>query len=195
MYLKFGFRNCVLKTICPTTLYCLFFNSRTTHNVKHGIIIIIFSLCFLIKSSNYWLTIRHLAKRSCGCTSQNWTSFMKSKIWLYTAKMLATQKVIINNIWGRVTFRRNFCEILIEIRILCWTKPISNSRLQNGGHFVSVVTMTSSWARWRLKSPASRLFTQPFIQTQIKEYIKAPRHWPLCREFTGDRWIPRTKGQ
>ena len=40
-------------------------------------------------------------------------------------------------------------------------------------------------ARWRLKSPASRLFTQPFIQTQIKENIKAPRHWPLCGEFTG----------
>ena len=25
--------------------------------------------------------------------------------------------------------------------------------------------------------------------------IKAPRHWPLCGDFTGDRWIPRTKGQ
>ena len=24
--------------------------------------------------------------------------------------------------------------------------------------------------------------------------IKAPRHWPLCGEFTGDRWIPRTNG-
>ena len=28
------------------------------------------------------------------------------------------------------------------------------------------------------KSPASRLFTQPFIRAQIKENIKAPRHWP-----------------
>ena len=35
----------------------------------------------------------------------------------------------------------------------------------------------------------------PFIQTQVKENIKAPRHWPLCGEFTGDRWIPHTKGQ
>ena len=34
-----------------------------------------------------------------------------------------------------------------------------------------------------------------FIQTQIKENIKAPRHWSLCEEFTGDRWIPRTNGQ
>ena len=33
------------------------------------------------------------------------------------------------------------------------------------------------------------------IQAQIKENIKAPRHWPLCGEFTGDRWIPRTNGQ
>ena len=33
------------------------------------------------------------------------------------------------------------------------------------------------------------------FQTQIKENIKAPRHWPLCVEFTGDRWIPRTNGQ
>ena len=53
----------------------------------------------------------------------------------------------------------------------------------------------------RLKSPASRLFTQPFIQAQIKENTKAPRHWPLCGEFIGlnltpwDRWIPRTNGQ
>ena len=39
------------------------------------------------------------------------------------------------------------------------------------------------------------IVTQPFIQTQIKENIKAPRHWPLCGEFTGDRWIPRTNGQ
>ena len=37
---------------------------------------------------------------------------------------------------------------------------------------------------------ASRLFTQPFIQTQIKEDIKAPRHWPLCGEFTGTGEFP-----
>ena len=42
-----------------------------------------------------------------------------------------------------------------------------------------LITVTTSWARWRLISPASRLFTQPFIQEQIKENIKAPRYWPL----------------
>ena len=34
-----------------------------------------------------------------------------------------------------------------------------------------------------------------FIQAQINENIKAPRHWTLWGEFTGDRWILRTKGQ
>ena len=54
-----------------------------------------------------------------------------------------------------------------------------------------IITMMSYWIRWRLRSPASRLFTQRFIQA----LIKAPRHWPLWGEFTGDRWIPRTKDQ
>ena len=31
----------------------------------------------------------------------------------------------------------------------------------------------------RLKSPASRLFAQTFVQTGIKENIKVPCHWPL----------------
>ena len=52
------------------------------------------------------------------------------------------------------------------------------------------ITLTSKWPRWRLKSPASRLFTQPFIQMQMKENIKAPRHWPLCGEFTGTGEFP-----
>ena len=33
------------------------------------------------------------------------------------------------------------------------------------------------------------------FRAQIKDNIKAPRHWPLCGEFIGDRWIPRTKVQ
>ena len=32
--------------------------------------------------------------------------------------------------------------------------------------------------------------TQSFIQTQIKENINAPRHWPLCGEFTGTGEFP-----
>ena len=38
------------------------------------------------------------------------------------------------------------------------------------------------------------LFNQPFVKAQVKNNIKAPRHWPLWGEFTGDRWIPVIKG-
>ena len=54
------------------------------------------------------------------------------------------------------------------------------------------IAVTSYFA---LKSPASRLFAQLFVEAQIKENFKAPRHWPLWEESTGDRWIPLTKGQ
>ena len=43
------------------------------------------------------------------------------------------------------------------------------------------------------QSPASLLFTQPLIVAQIKENLKTLRHWPMCGEFTGGRWIPRKK--
>ena len=33
------------------------------------------------------------------------------------------------------------------------------------------------------------------FKAQIKKNIRAPRHWPFCGEFTGDQWIPCTKGQ
>ena len=45
-----------------------------------------------------------------------------------------------------------------------------------------------------MASQISGVFTQSFVRAQIKENIKALRHWPLTGEFTGDRWIPRTKG-
>ena len=54
--------------------------------------------------------------------------------------------------------------------------------------------MGSKWARWRLKSPMSRLFAKPFVQAQIKENIKAPRKWSLGGESISDRWIPKHKG-
>ena len=62
--------------------------------------------------------------------------------------------------------------------------------MQQHSLMMDIITLTSKWPRWRLKSPASRLFTQPLIQTQIKENIKAPRHWPLCGEFTGTGEFP-----
>ena len=42
---------------------------------------------------------------------------------------------------------------------------------------------------------ASLTIVYSFIQTQLKENIKALCHWSLCEEFTGDQWIPCTNGQ
>ena len=47
-------------------------------------------------------------------------------------------------------------------------------------HYIDVIKQ-----RWRLKSPASWLFIQSFIQAQIKENIKAPRHWPMWGNSPG----------
>ena len=60
--------------------------------------------------------------------------------------------------------------------------------------YVNQYTLMFCW--WSPEKPKAYLAgNQLFIQTQIKENIKAPRHWHFVREFTADRWIPRTKGQ
>ena len=38
-------------------------------------------------------------------------------------------------------------------------------------------------------------YSTVYSATHERKNIKAPRHGPLCGEFTCDRWIPRTKGQ
>ena len=60
-------------------------------------------------------------------------------------------------------------------------------RKYGSGTYFMGITGTSKWTRWRLKSPASQLFNQKFIKAQIKENIKAPRHWPLWGEFPAQR--------
>ena len=41
-----------------------------------------------------------------------------------------------------------------------------------------------------IASQITSLTIRSFIQTKIKENIKAPRHWPLCGEFTGTGEFP-----
>ena len=47
---------------------------------------------------------------------------------------------------------------------------------------------------------ASQVTGVPIVYATIclsadQRNIKAPRHWPLWGEFTGDLWIPRAKGK
>ena len=95
----------------------------------------------------------------------------------------------------RSFFRRPFSAIsagFLRLSGVSWSLLLGLV-LQGSSYYY--ISMTSYWVRWRLKAPASPLFAQGLVQTQIKGNIKAPRHWPLCGEFTGHRWIPRTKGQ
>ena len=51
-----------------------------------------------------------------------------------------------------------------------------------------------------MSAMASQITTLTIVYATVylgadKKNIKAPRHWPLCGEFTGYRWIPRTKDQ
>ena len=44
-----------------------------------------------------------------------------------------------------------------------------------------------------IMSAMASQITQPFVQAQIKENMKALSHWPLCGESTGDWWILLTR--
>ena len=141
-----------------------------------------------------------------GCGAKPWTTLIvnwntRNKLQLNSNKNISFKKLNLN-MWSAKwwpfcfeligSFSHLFLEYMIYTKILCTTAlSILHSDVANT-HYQQVFVL--QW-RWRLKSPALRLFTQPLIQAQIKENIKAPRHWPLWGEFTGDRWIPRTKGQ
>ena len=81
-----------------------------------------------------------------------------------------------------------FSYILLKWKF--YFKEICASPCIGSSEFSSLVTMTSQWAPWRLKSPTSGLFVQPFSGTHIKENIKDPHHLPLWGESTGDQWFP-----
>ena len=55
------------------------------------------------------------------------------------------------------------CQSHFQTHILVWNIQI----------FMKIALILVQWfSRWRLKSPASRLFAQPFVPAQIKESIK-----------------------
>ena len=58
-------------------------------------------------------------------------------------------------------------------------------------HYNAVIT--SAMAS-QITSPTI-VYPSVYSRRRSIENIKAPRHWSLWGEFTGDRWIPRTKGQ
>ena len=70
----------------------------------------------------------------------------------------------------------DFCERgkAYSVKFYWYWDKISHQQVELS--YSDIITVTSWWAQLRLKSPASRLFTQ-LVQAQNKENIKAPRHW------------------
>ena len=68
---------------------------------------------------------------------------------------------------------------------------IPDKRPENHDESRQNIIMTSWWARWRLKSPAYRLFTQTFLPALIKENIRVTGHCggnsPVTSEFPTQR--------
>ena len=61
-------------------------------------------------------------------------------------------------------------------------------------HTKLVIQQNQITLQWRQITSLTIVYSTVYSGADHKN-IKAPRHWPLCREFTGERWIPRTNGQ
>ena len=94
-------------------------------------------------------------------------------------------------------------------------------RIKNntGRHTVQFLTKSEHWGRFRCRLTSTGIPLIDYYYSEVimsamaslitsvsivclsvcsgadQENIKAPRHCPLWGEFTGDRWILRTKGQ
>ena len=87
------------------------------------------------------------------------------------------------------------------------------SSLNTGGSTVYSTTTTKETSQHRLKlalvhycdvimgTIASQITSLTSVYSTVysgadqRKHQRFARHWPLCGEFTGDRWIPGTKGQ
>ena len=100
--------------------------------------------------------------------------------WIYSYIVVLNKKMHpFLNPWGYSS----------NVNIYIYEKPGTNA-FHTFKHHYNEVTMGS--IAFRI---TSLTIVYSFIRAQIKENIKAVRHWPLCGEVTGNRWIPRTNGQ
>ena len=81
----------------------------------------------------------------------------------------------------------------------CWNEILRWQQNKNVKILYEFANYLSSYKSLCVRVYMYTLYAHNFvtfcIQTQIKESIKVPRHWPLCGEFNRGRWIPRTNGQ
>ena len=80
--------------------------------------------------------------------------------------------------------------------VLCKENPTSADGLPSWRAWASFQKQFIHHNDVIISAMLSQIFSIVYLlQVQIKEDIKVPRHWPLGVKFTGNWWIPCTKGQ
>ena len=127
-----------------------------------------------------------------------WTNagiFLIGRLGTNFSGILIEKQAKFQEIWVKDTFRKDIILLQLpgsSIRIW-WMK---DWKLLNRGTAVpGPVSEPLQWCHNERDGVSNHRTHDSFTQPQIKEDIKAPRHWPLWGEFTGARWIRHTKGQ
>ena len=82
-----------------------------------------------------------------------------------------------------------------------WTVISCIMHMQISSGFVHLYVAAVHYSDVILGPMASQITNLSIVYSAVysgpdkKKPIKALCHWPLCGEFTGDRWIPRTNNQ
>ena len=92
--------------------------------------------------------------------------------------------------------------VLFDLRLDCWVNNrVAGYLRRHPAHYDTAMACTALIHHYNhviMSTIASQITSLTIVHSTVypgAENIKAPRHWPLCGEFTGDRWIPRTNGQ
>ena len=112
--------------------------------------------------------------------------------WSVRRKMFPFDDVIIITFWVTIintAFLPIHCKGVSCEKSVTW-HVLMNTPFLVCGHYNDVIMSAMASQVTSLTIVYSTVY-----QAQMRDNTKAPCHWPLCGEFTGDQWIPRTNGQ
>ena len=141
---------------------------------------------------------------SIGCPTDRQESFPEDAYWVQWGFLEQVP-------WRNVHFSDSSAELGVWVWRYLWYVSLNNRELDSYfivwmrsphmeavnmwymyvvNHYDDVLMSSMAYQITSLTVIYPTVYSGTFI-----ENIKAARHWPLCGEFTGDRWIPRTNGQ
>ena len=123
-----------------------------------------------------WHSLRHSDKRN-----QLVPSPLTHRILYKLANTLQTTLLMCSH-WRNAQYLSNFTEV-------CFYGPNDHNAQKNwlnNSHYIDVIMTTMASQITSL----TVVYLNVYSDTEIKENTKAPRHWPLCGEFTGTGEFP-----